>query len=334
MSSTLTHPNRGTDPSTAAASSPARSIAGWMAWLLVALGVCAACGCGRQASTEREPGPVRVVVTIPPLRGLVEPLLPADAEITVLVEPGRSVHGYEPTAEDIVSISRADAVVMVGMGLEVGVADAVRHGRGGSGPGAALISMAGVLGIDDSHAGHDHAGHDHEGHDHGENDPHLWLDPVLVEQFVRGLPAEWPEAVRTAMVDQEPGVEQLAARIAGVDSAYGERLAPFAGRAIVTHHASFARPADRYGLRVAAVLRPIETLEPSPGDLAAARSAIAEEGVGAVFVEPQFSGGEAERLAESAGVKLVVLDPLGDGDWFAMMATNLDRLVEGLGTDD
>lgn len=309
----------------------------WLLCVLAVLGACAATGCGRESGGEREPGPVRVVVTIPPLMGLVEPLLPADAEITVLVEPGRSVHGYEPTAEDIVALSRADAVVMVGMGLEVGVADAVRHGRSRSGPGAALISMAGVLGIDDSHAGHDHSGHNHD-HDHGDNDPHLWLDPVLVGRFVRGLPAKWPEAVRTAMVDQEPDVEQLAARIAGVDSAFRERLAPFAGRAIVTHHASFARPADRYGLRVAAVLRPIETLEPSPGDLAAARAAIAAEGVGAVFVEPQFSGGEAERLADAAGVKLIVLDPLGDGDWFGMMDTNLGRLVEGLsaglGADD
>jgi len=98
----------------------------------------------------------------------------------------------------------------------------------------------------------------------------------------------------------------------------------------VTHHAAFARVADRYGLEVSAVLRPIETIEPSPADIAGAKRAIDESGVGAIFIEPQFGGGEAERLAESAGVELVVLDPLGGGDWFTLMSKNLDALIEGL----
>jgi zinc transport system substrate-binding protein len=317
-------PSPWTERKAASAIGPGRSIRVLLAVVLAGvLGL--ALGCSESpagGSGARAEGPARVVVTIPPLRGLVAPLLPADAEITVLVEPGLSVHGYEPTPEDIVAIARADAVVMIGMGLEAGVADAVRHG----GSGATLISMAKTLGIDESHAGHDHA-HDHGDHACAVGDPHLWLDPVLAESFVRALPGRLPEWMRA---DAEAAASGVGDEIATIDDAYRERLAPFAGRAIVTHHASYARPAERYGLTVAAVLRPIETLEPSPGDLAAAREAIAAHGVGAVFVEPQFSGGEAERLAEAAGVELIVLDPLGDGDWFGMMRTNLDRLVEGL----
>ena len=36
------------------------------------------------------------------------------------------------------------------------------------------------------------------------------------------------------------------------------------------------------------------------------------------------------RVADAAGVELVTLDPLGDGNWIEMMRSNLDALVRGL----
>ncbi len=263
-----------------------------------------------------------VVVSIPPLAGLVRPLLPPDTTVHVLVPSGRSAHGYRPTPEDIAAIGRADAVFMVGLNLETGMARAVRGGT--------VITMADVLGIaGDPHAGHNHD--DHSGHDHGDDissDPHLWLDPVLAAQFVRAL----PDALPGSLVHDETSskAEQLAGSIDAVDAAFKERLAPFKSQAIVTHHASFNRTAERYGLEVAAVLRAIETLEPSPADIANAVEAIRTRGVGAVFVEPQFGTTSATRVADAAGVELVTLDPLGDGDWIEFMHANLDALVEGL----
>lgn len=277
-----------------------------------------------------------VVVSIPPLVGLVQPLLPPASEVRVLVPAGRSAHGYQPSAEDIKAIAQADAIIFVGLNLESGLVRAVR--------GKPVIRASELLGLESggssggASGGHDHASHDdhedHSGHDHahdhgGSGDPHIWLDPVLMAEFVRALPAALPESLRRE--DSESNAAWLAGKIDEVDSEYRERLAPFAGRSIVTHHASFNRPAERYGLQVAAVLRAIETLEPSPADMAAAVRAIKERGVGAIFVEPQFGMTSAERVAETAGVELVTLDPLGDGNWFALMRSNLDGLVEGLG---
>ncbi len=279
--------------------------------------------CGKSpAAPESEADRPRVVVSITPLLGLIEPMLPDDAEIEVLVPAGRTIHGFEPSPADMATLARADLVVLVGLGLEGRLDEAVRHG----GSKTKIVTMAGVLGIEgDGHHHHD------DDHDHGEEfkDPHLWLDPVLAADFVRRLPDHMPEQIQSRI---KP-VDDLIAGIEAVDAEYRERLAPFAGRAIVTHHASMSRVAERYGLRVAAVLRAVETIEPAPADIAKARRAIeagGAAGVGAIFVEPQFSGSSAQRLAESAGVKMVVLDPLGDGDWFKMMRTNLDGLVEGL----
>lgn len=286
-------------------------------------------GCEDSGQTKAErSGRTTVVVSIPPLAGLVGPLLDPDTEIRVLVPNGRSAHGYRPTAEDIAAIGRAEAVFMVGMNLETGMARSVR--------GAPVITMADVLGIEgDPHAGHGHSGDDHTACAHGTDDPHLWLDPVLAAEFVRALPGHLPATLMTA--DTENESRRLAESIEAVDAEYTQRLAPYAGRSIVTHHASFNRPAERYGLKVAAVLRAVETLEPSPADIANAVEAIQSRRVGAIFVEPQFGATSATRVADAAGVQLVTLDPLGTGDWIGLMRTNLDALIEGLtagGTSD
>ena len=277
-------------------------------------------GCERAGESDQAASGA-VIVSIPPLEGLVAPVLGPDHAVRVLVPSGRSVHGYRPTPKDIAALGTAQAVVLVGLNLETGVARAARR--------VPVITMADALGIasedEEDHSGHDHDGHDHA---HGSVDPHLWLDPVLAARFVRALPGVLPPD----LVDDETAgrAERLAAEIDAVGEAYRQRLAPFEGRPIVTHHASFNRPAERYGLRVAAVLRAVETLEPSAADIAKSVEAIRAEGVGAIFVEPQFGRSSAERVAKAAGVELVTLDPLGKGDWVATMRRNLDALVRGL----
>jgi ABC-type Zn uptake system ZnuABC Zn-binding protein ZnuA len=59
--------------------------------------------------------------------------------------------------------------------------------------------------------------------------------------------------------------------------------------------------------------------------------AIREHGLKAIFVEPQFSSVAAERIAHSTGIRVLPIDPLGDGDWALLMRKNLDSLVSGLG---
>lgn len=283
-------------------------------------------GCGARHGEQPDDHPLRVVVSIPPLKGLVEDVLPEGAEVDVLVPAGQTVHGFEPTPADLAKVARADVVFLVGLGLEGRLDQTIRRDASG----ATVITMADVLGIrGDGQAdevGRAEGDDDEDGHGHGAVDPHLWLDPVLAERFVRAWPALVPDRIRAML---RPAGEP-AARIEAVDAEYRERLAPFEGRAIVTHHASMNRLAARYGLRVAAVLRTIEALEPSAADIAKAKRAIEDQGVGAIFIEPQFSGRAAERLAAEAHVKVVVVDPLGKGDWFAMMRSNLDGLVEGL----
>jgi zinc transport system substrate-binding protein len=324
--------------------------------LFVALASLSGFACERPSSrvAQRPAGPMRVVVTLPPLEGLVRPLLPADATIRVLIPPGRSEHGYEPTVEDVLALEGADVVVLVGMGLESSVDTALRKRPR---PYRHEARLGVILGLEDAHGGHGHDEHAHDAHAHDEHahehadeaqapdpdahdhahavDPHVWLDPVLMKQalpeIARLIKASLTESARGNAAAVDPAVADTLARIAAVDAAYRSGLEPLTGRAIVTHHAAFGRLADRYGLRVVEVIRPIEGAEPTPANIAQVSEAIVREGVHAIFVEPQFDARGAQLIAEKTGVRLGTLDPLGSGDWFAMMESNLRELIDKLG---
>lgn len=295
-----------------------------LAFIPAALLALAAC------SKPADNAPKLVLVEVAPLVSLVEPLLARDIEIRPIVPAGVSPHGYQLTPSDAADLARASLVITVGPSLEPAITRAIQRQT----PSENVFSIAAALGIDaeacehPEHA-HDHS-QDHEGHDHAPGaDPHLWLDPTLMLDFVQAIDADL--ATRQLVDPNHAGyLKTLIATITTLDYSFSSQLEPFQGKAIITHHDAFRRVADRYGLTVAQVIRPVSSVEPTPGDLAEAIEAIREHNAGAIFIEPQFSDALPRRIADQLGVKMYKLDPVGNTDWFDMMRFNLSSLVQGL----
>lgn len=306
-----------------------------------------------QSAPAPTAAPLRVVVTIPPLLWPVRALIgsPADdaipAEVSLILRPGLSEHGFELTPSQMRDLQRADIVVMAGHGLEPRVAALVGRSAEQT-PHRAVVTLEGLTEViaadhDHEHCEHEHDhDHDHE-HDHPERpavDPHLWLDPIAMKHFVARVADSLRAAVdRSDSTDEQKAALKRAVNLRlveaqaacdRIDAEYARALAPLRHRAIVTHHNAYAYLCKRYNLTVAAVIRPVESVEPTPGDVMKAVSAIRDQKAGAVFIEPQFPAGVAKRIADAAGVKLETIDPLGDGDWPALMRANLSALLRGL----
>lgn len=279
--------------------------------LALCVAICALVLAPACSRTPQDDGKLRVVVSIAPLHGLVKPLLPADAELTVLIAPGHSEHGYELSTADAATLDRADLIVLVGLGLETQIEDFLRKHPSDK---RRILHFASAAGIAPATPA---------------PDPHLWLDPVLCTQLIPALRQEIAAADRGRhnSLPGEDAERKLIQEILAVDDEYRRALAPLAGRAIVTHHAGFSRMVDRYGMRVAAVIRESESSEPDAAQSVAVIDAIKKEHVPAIFVEPQFDAKAAQRLADAAGVAVGHLDPLGDGDWFALMRSNLRSIT-------
>ncbi|MBX3358854.1 MAG: zinc ABC transporter substrate-binding protein [Phycisphaeraceae bacterium] len=284
-----------------------------------------------------EPAPIKAVVTVAPLKGLVEPLLPPGSTVEMLIPPGVSEHGYEIPPSKLALLAKADLVVYVGLGLEPQVEKFLKDNPR---PTRKTVCFAEAVGVKADPADqHDHgpgdADHDH-GHDHA-IDPHLWLDPILAKRFVTHLGLEVVDLLLTRADEPDPTIRlastkamnALLDRIDKVDREYEHAISDARYKTIVVAHDAFGRLGKRYSLRVVPIAG-LNAAEPTPSDIERATAAVNEQAIKVVFVEPQLSKSTAQRIADATGARVLTLDPLGDGDWFALMSSNLKSIRTAL----
>ena len=283
---------------------------------------------------DREPGPLRVVVSIPVLRWPIEDLTGEEDEIVTIVRSGQSAHGIELTPEDVKAIDRADILIRVGLGMDEEIARVARNRPSPHRSEVVLAEIAddaGQLGVyseaEDDHD-HDH-GHDHDhdhGHGHGHEDPHIWLVPSIMSIFAEEIGAElemayssldrWDETTMLRVL-QDAGNAADQASIAA--RTLNARMPRFEGRGIVTNHSAFNSFLTRYGLEEYATLQPHHGVEPTPGDIQRVVDAIRTHDLKGIIAVPGHDMSAARRVAQITGVEILEFDPLGDGDWPALM---------------
>lgn len=272
----------------------------------------------------------KVITTITPVQGLIRPLLPPAVDCVSIIGPGEAVHAHQATPAEIAQARTADFALAVGLGIDSATLDAISKTLARSGT---LIIFAEVVGATSNHTddGHDHAA----GHQCTAAETHLWLDPILAAAFAEHAAAALAQAAADnnqpdLATDIRARAQTWVARIHAVDDQYRQRLAPFAGRTILTTHPAFGLLLERYGLHEKSFSPTSPHSAPSPAQLAEAVLFARDQHASAVFTEPQAPRGIAETVARRTGLPLGTLDPLGDGDWEAMMLANLDALEAAL----
>jgi zinc transport system substrate-binding protein len=162
---------------------------------------------------------------------------------------------------------------------------------------------------------HDHdekkGDHEHEHHHHGAEDPHFWLDPVrmkavvptIVEAFEK-IDAAGAEGYKARGKTVEAELDKLHAAIEAKSKAWTKKT-------IVTFHGSMGYYAERYGLRISAVIEPFPGKEPTARYVKDVLGAIEKSQAAALFSEPQLDRRPAQVIADQAKLPLFELDPIG-----------------------
>lgn len=150
-------------------------------WMLLCLSLLVLAGCTPAATQDKgEEKKLSVVTTVFPAYDWVRELVGEDnqnVDITWLMNSGVDVHSYQPTVDDLVTISNCDVLVYVGGESESWMKEALAQGGK---EGRVVVNLMEVLGegvkeeeplpgLDDDHD-HDHE----EDHEH-EADEHIWL---------------------------------------------------------------------------------------------------------------------------------------------------------------
>ena len=233
-----------------------------------------------------------VAVSIPPQAYLVEAVAGDLVEVVVAVPPGASPHAFDPTPRQIARLVQASLYLAIGVEVEARLVPQ-------------LQDMAPAILVAGTAATVQHHGHDH---DHHATDPHIWLDPGLVvphvTELVAGLCTVDPDHADTYRCR----ADTLKAELTALRQELATILQPAQGRDLVVAHPAFGHLATAYGLQQVVVIPGGH--EPSPRQLAEAIDRVRTRGARALFVQPQFPITAAQGLARTAGIELVVLDPL------------------------
>ncbi len=176
--------------------------------LLTALLLILSCLAGGSAPAEEKH--LSVVVTIFPIYDWVREITGTNTNIDIklLLDDGVDLHSYQPTAQDILSISTADVFVYVGGESDAWVNSVLASAMNPSLEVVCLTEALGedikteeiVEGMEHEHehseeheeADHEHEEDEHEEHEHGEHehaeaDEHVWLSLRCAQKLVRVL---------------------------------------------------------------------------------------------------------------------------------------------------
>ena len=271
-----------------------------------------ACGSSQAADAPAE-NRLPVVTTTALLADLARNVGGDLVEVTALVPPGADVHSFQSTPADSVAISQAGLVVSNGGDLD-GFLDPLI--RGSLSDDAVRVMAAGPLLAT------------------GETDPHFWQNPVFAVTYA--------EEIRDGLIAADPG--NAAVYRANFDS-YKEELTQLdfdiastlnavepALRHLITFHDAFGHFATRYGWEATAFVAS-DGSQISPGRVVEMLEQVREQGIPAVFAEPQLRADVLENAAQEAGVETGIIysdlpdDATGYIDMMLFNAKNLARLL-------
>jgi len=281
----------------------------WLACvvLLTLLAVLPGCarGCGKP---DADPERMRVTVSIFPLYDLARRIAGPDADVTLLIQPGRNEHSFDPTPRDIETVAKSKVGVMIGLGLDTWMEKLMKDAA----PNASILKVGDHVPtrtIENDPIGADE--HDHEAK--GAKDPHVWLDPQRARAIVRAIAQELGRVDATHATGYRERAAELDASLVALDKEAEARLGALKQRSFVTFHGSFSYFAERYRLNILAVIEPFPGSQPTGEYVSKVLAVIKEKKVPALFSEPQLDPRPARILAEEAKIPLGVLDPVGGG---------------------
>ncbi len=273
---------------------------------LVAAGLALPClvsGCASTAPTGERTGRPQVVVTSAVLGSVVGDVVGDLADVAVLMPNGADPHEWSPSAKDVERLSDADLVVDNGLGLEGHLQDPLREAAG---RGVTVFTLADHITVRRVKAGE---GVDPDDPDQapGAEDPHLWMDPLTMRQWIAPL----VEVLRALGVDAAANAAEVEADLGALDAEVAGIVAliPPGRRKLVTGHESMGYFAERYGFVLVGAVIPSVTsqAQASAGELAALADRIAAAGTPAVFTEIGTSAATVEAVARDTGTAVVEL---------------------------
>lgn len=254
-----------------------------------------------------------IVTTINPYYLILKDLVAGtDNEVFLLIKPGTNPHTFSPTIGDVKKLTTAHIVFANGLKLEP-------YLEGYKG----VIFLSDFLPMEillkDDNDGHEkdeerdeeHDEEHHEEHEHGEFNPHVWVSPQLVRDYII------PQIVKV-LSEKDPknrenfekNAKRLINSLNDVVNRFDQLLSSYKNAVLVITHPSIVYLTVPYGIETLA-LEEGHGKEPSAKRLLEIIEKAKSEKLVGIFAEMQFNEKLLAPIAKELKREIVVLDSLG-----------------------
>jgi manganese/iron transport system substrate-binding protein len=277
-----------------------------------------ASGCASNASTSKfDNGKIDVVTTISTLNSFVQGVGGNKVRVTSIVPVGASPETYEPTPQDVATISKAQVLVENGAGLETWLDRLLRNAA--SPKLQTVIGSEGLPVIDDN--------------------PHLWMDPQYAKHYVLqirdGLIAVDPTDANTFRINAMHYNDALDSLTAHIRSQI--QTIPPSQRYMIVMHNAWQYYNDRFGITTLGFVERNPGQEPNPQEIANLVDLAKKHNVHGIFSEPEYSPKILYTIAQGANIKVVENlydDSIGTspqvGNYLSMLVYDTNIIVNAL----
>ena len=247
-----------------------------------------------------------VYVSILPQKYFVQQICKELSDVQVMVPAGANPATYEPKPRQMAAISKARLYFSIAVPFE----NAWLKKIAGTNPDMTVIPTdRGIQKL--PMAVHRH--HEEQAPpEHGTLDPHIWLSPPLVMIQARTILEAMQAVDPVHRSVYESNFRAFISQLSDLDAELRGIFIGSAGRQFMAFHPSWGYFAQAYGLKQVPI--EIEGKEPKPAHLRELIEHAREDGIQAVFVQPQFSARSAKLIAGEIGAQVIIADPLAE-DW-------------------
>lgn len=289
---------------------------------------------------KEDSGKIEIVATLFPQYDFAKQIGGDKVNVTLLLPPGTETHTYEPSPQDIISISNANMFIYTGKYMEPWSERIISGIDSDTKVLDASKNINLIHSEDDDDEEHEEHHHEEE-HHHHEYDPHIWLDPqnaiVMVNNITDELCAidkENEEYYRANSEKLIKEIQELDYDIEDAIKSSGKNKIAFGGTF------AYAYFVNHYNLEyVTAYDSCGESSEPSVAKVKEVIDYMKKNNIKVVFYQEASSGKIADSIAAETGAKKLTLHTIHNATqieiengetYVSLMRKNLDNLKQAL----
>ncbi len=287
-----------------------------------------ACSNNNQADNKNQ---LTIQTTLYPLEYIASEIGGEHVHVETIYPPGVDAHTYEPTSKEITSLAKADAFIYLGAGLE-GFADTA----------ASALDKQDVelieIGKHDSLFAHIDDKDNDDSHDHHDGspiDPHIWLDPLRMNQIADILYDELINLDPENETDFKNNLTQFKQSMIDLNDDFEKTLKDKENKNILVTHAAYGYWERIYGIKQLAISGLSTSDEPSQKQLAEIARLAKENNIHYVIYGQNDSNQTADIIKEHIkaeklqlhNLEVLTEDDLNkDANYLSLMKDNLEVL--------